>query len=86
MNGIKYIGADSSWYPPKKKEPIRKYHKYFRQRDTLLNIPKQLEEVVRRDDEEAYNKVLEEASELRTNIKTEIIVKTITETAAIVNE
>ena len=51
MNGIKYIGADSSWYPPKKKEPIRKYHKYFRQRDTLLNIPKQLEEVVRRDDE-----------------------------------
>lgn len=46
-----------------KKPIIRKYHKYFRQRDTLKDIPKELEEYVQQKDETSYNKSVQEAAE-----------------------
>jgi hypothetical protein len=45
------------------KPVIRKYHKYFRQRDTLLNIPKELEEYTKLKDEAAYTAAKQEAAE-----------------------
>lgn len=48
---------------PIEKPILRKYHKYFRQRDTLMSIPKELEEYTKLKDEEAYDLEVEEAAE-----------------------
>lgn len=74
---IKNCGADSKWYKDilKKPEVTRKYHKYFRQKDSLKAIPKILEEKIQKEDEEAYNKILQDAVEARNALDTESIVK-----------
>ena len=60
------------------KPVIRKYHKYFRQRDTLLNIPKELEGYVKSKDKTAYNIAKQEAAERLVGLK-----KAVTETLPI---
>lgn len=80
-------GADSSWYKGYfKHEATRKYHKYFRQRDTLLNIPKVLEDKVEKEDSKAFEDAKSTAKENRSKITFDEIVKTIPESAAIVKD
>ena len=69
-------GADSEWYKDILKDPeaTRKYHKYFRQKDSLKAIPKILEEKLQKEDEEAYNKILEDAAEARAALDTDSII------------
>jgi hypothetical protein len=73
MNIFQYNkGADSNWYKrfgDQKKPVIPLYLKYFRQRDTLLNIPKMLEPVIEAKDKEVYNQAVAEAEERVTNSK-----------------
>ena len=85
MSSIKISGADSNWYDIKK-DSTRKYHKYFRQRDTLMAIPKILEDELKNRDEAKYNELVNKAKEDRNNIKIDDIVKTYPESAAIVSD
>lgn len=45
---------------------IKKYHTYFRQRDTLKSIPKELEEVVKVKDPENYEAEVNTAAERKS--------------------
>lgn len=78
-------GADTNWYKDilKKPETVRKYHRFFRERDTLLNIPKTLEDYVEKNDPEAYEKAKSDAKEARSKIKFDEIYKTYPEKSAI---
>ena len=69
-------GADSEWYKDilGKPEATKKYHKYFRQKDSLKAIPKILEEKLQKEDEASYNKILEDAAEARDALDIESIV------------
>ncbi len=51
------------------KNIIKKYHTYFRQRDTLKNIPKELEPFVKVKDEDSYNAEIEAAAERLSQLK-----------------
>lgn len=78
-------GADHSWYNSLlKKDSTRKYFKYFRQKDTLMAIPKILEEDLKAKDEDTYNDLVSRASRDRSKITIDEIVKTYPESAAIV--
>jgi len=80
-------GADHSWYDKfNKKESARKYHKYFRQRDTLIGIPKILEDKLKKEDKEEYNKLISKAEDVRNKIDIDSIIKTYPESAAITKE
>ena len=66
-------GADNDWY--KKlgvdfsvpKVPV--YYKYFKQRDTLMGIPKILEEKIKVEDSEKYNELKEKAEEEKSKLE-----------------
>ena len=77
-------GADHSWYNNIKNESTRKYHKYFRQRDTLMSIPKILEDKLKKEDEATYNELVNKSKEDRSKITRDDIVVTYPESAAIV--
>lgn len=65
MNIFQYNkGADTNWYKrfgEMKKPAIPRYLKYFRQRDTLLNIPKMIEPIIKAKDKEAYDQAVADA-------------------------
>lgn len=84
MKSVVITGADSNWIKNNKIDSTRKYHKYFRQKDTLMSIPKILEEKLKSIDEDKYNELVNKAKEDRSKIKVDEIVKTYPESAAIV--
>ena len=84
MKSVVITGADSNWINYNKIDSTRKYHKYFRQKDTLMSIPKILEEKLKSIDEDKYNELVNKAKEDRSKIKVDEIVKTYPESAAIV--
>ena len=85
MSSVKISGVDSNWYDIKK-DSIRKYHKYFRQRDTLMAIPKILEKDLKNKDTDKYNELVNKAKEDREKITVDDIVKTYPESASIVTD
>ena len=85
MYSVKISGADSNWYNIKK-DSIRKYHKYFRQRDTLMAIPKILEEDLKNKDKDKYNELVNKAKEDRKKITIDDIIKTYPESASIITD
>lgn len=85
MSSVKISGVDSNWYDIKK-DSIRKYHKYFRQRDTLMAIPKILEKDLKNKDKDKYNELVNKAKEDREKITVDDIVKTYPESASIVTD
>jgi len=85
MSSVKISGADSNWYDIKK-DSIRKYHKYFRQRDTLMAIPKILEKDLKNKDKDKYNELVNKAKKDREKITVDDIIKTYPESASIVTD
>lgn len=85
MYSVKISGADSNWYDIKK-DSIRKYHKYFRQRDTLMAIPKILEEDLKNRDKDKYDELVNKAKEDREKITIDDIIKTYPESASIITD
>lgn len=83
MHSVTISGADHNWYNIEVTDPIRKYHKYFRQRDTLMAIPKILEDDLKNKDENKYNELVSNAQEERAKITFKDIIKTMPESAAI---
>lgn len=83
MYSVTISGADHNWYNIEATDPIRKYHKYFRQRDTLMAIPKILEDDLKNKDENKYNELVSNAQEERAKITFEDIIKTMPKSAAI---
>ena len=83
MHSVTISGADHNWYNIEVADPIRKYHKYFRQRDTLMAIPKILEYNLKNKDENKYNELVSNAQEERAKITVDDIKKTMPESAAI---
>lgn len=82
MKSVTISGADSKWLEDRKYiDARRKYHKYFRQRDTLMAIPKILEKDLENKDKEAYDNLVAQAEEERSNIDVDSIVKVIPEEA-----
>lgn len=85
MYSVKISGADSNWYDIKK-DSIRKYHKYFRQRDTLMAIPKILEEDLKNKDKDKYDELVNKAKDDREKITIDDIIKTYPESASIITD
>lgn len=61
------VGTGSGWYADQKPNAVKKYYENYRQRDTLMGIPKIIEDIVKREDEEAYNNEVALAKERRDN-------------------
>lgn len=82
MKSVSIKGADSSWNDSiKYSDPRRKYHKYFRQRDSLMAIPKILEEDLKNKDSEQYEALVAQAEEERSKIDVDSIIKVHPESA-----
>ena len=82
MKSVSIKGADSSLTDSiKYSDPRRKYHKYFRQRDTLMAIPKILEQDLQNKDPDQYEALVAQAEEERSKIDTDSIIKVYPEEA-----
>lgn len=82
MKSISIKGADSTWNDNiKYSDPRRKYHKYFRQRDTLMAIPKILEQDLKNKYSDQYEALVAQAEEERSKIDTDSIIKVYPEEA-----
>ena len=82
MKSVSIKGADSAWKDNiKYSDPRRKYHKYFRQRDTLMAIPKILESFLQKEDPDQYKALVAQAKEERSKIDADSIIKVYPEEA-----
>lgn len=82
MKSVSIKGADSTWNDNiKYSDPRRKYHKYFRQRDTLMTIPKILEPFLQKEDPDQYEALVAQAEEERSKIDVDSIIKVYPEEA-----
>ena len=82
MKSVSIKGADSTWNEDIKfSDPRRKYHKYFRQRDTLMAIPKILEQDLQNKDPDQYEALVAQAEEERSKIDVDSIIKVYPEEA-----
>lgn len=82
MKSVSIKGADSTWNDNiKYSDPRRKYHKYFRQRDTLMAIPKILEQDLKNKDSAQYESLVAQAEEERSKIDIDSIIKVYPEEA-----
>lgn len=82
MKSVSIKGADSTWNEDiKYTDPRRKYHKYFRQKDTLMAIPKILEQDLQNKDPEQYENLVTQAEEERSKIDVDSIIKVYPEEA-----
>ena len=82
MKSVSIKGADSTWNENiKYSDPRRKYHKYFRQRDTLMAIPKILEQDLQNKDPEQYEALVAQAEEERSKIDVDSLIKVYPEEA-----
>ena len=82
MKSVSIKGADSTWNNNiKYLDPRRKYHKYFRQKDTLMAIPRMLEQDLQNKDPDQYEALVAQAEEERSKINVDSIIKVYPEEA-----